>query len=894
MANFTDTNLPQFKPYVSEMSPEIFHEVGQQKQQQYNQGVQLIQSQINNVAGLDVLRGVDKDYLHSKLNELGSNLSAFAASDFSDNQLVNSVSGMANSVAKDQRIQNAVYSTQRVRNESANMQQAQKDGKSHVANEWWFNNQLNEYANSTDPNATFNGKYVPYTDFEAKADKVLKTLIESGVGKDLISEDIYARGDDGKIRTDSKGNPIYADAMQKIVQSGIPKEKIEAALRASLDDNDLQQMQISGAYEFRDYDKQRLLNEATSDFNSNLINAHNQIGKLQVNALAYKADASEYDKYAKAIKAYQEAIAPGGSLETTYNQQIANIQANPDAVKTSLYKEALITGYANSRDSLRQSVEYMENYAKKEEDWRADYALKSRTLQETMRHNVADEKYHNRDLDIKAAKEAREEAEAQAKRTGVAGFTTYGALKTDTTPIDQTIQKDADNDLAQYNTKLQGLADQMNKDAKAAFTDPKNKGKKLYAGGIEYDAEHPITPEQVQAAIKNYYENPNLAKNSINPSYRKFIGDLETLKSSALAKQNLLTNTKNEADNDPEIKTKILDLNKEIQKTPGMIVGSTNFSSQEMMDYYSKRLDNKNFKYATLRDREGGGGPGGPKVFDENVLTPKEKLMYEHEQYVPMELRRKFSDLVQNFSDVNTKRNDLFKTKLSQRAPNYVPSSTEIVVGDNDNLREHYMNIAVQKAVTAEKDKTGSENLDPSTIQGWAGDEKVKKQLQFFVHNDGTKKYLQIINPQDKSIQLVPLESSDISQLPIAQPGRNEEIKKAMIMSPTGTTTDVGENPQDPSTAFLKMKDLHNIKTYKVTGNIHSVLGSENEGYPVINVHTTDGWKPIELISSISNINPDGSMNFADAKTYLENLTDKDVENWVKLYLPEYKNKLVK
>ena len=83
--------------------------------------------------------------------------------------------------------------------------------------------------------------------------------------------------------------------MQKIVQSGIPKEKIEAALRASLDDNDLQQMQISGAYEFRDYDKQRLLNEATSDFNSNLINAHNQIGKLQVNALAYKADASEYD-----------------------------------------------------------------------------------------------------------------------------------------------------------------------------------------------------------------------------------------------------------------------------------------------------------------------------------------------------------------------------------------------------------------------------------------------------------------------------------------------------------------------------------------------------------------------------------------------------------------------
>ena len=70
------------------MPPEIFHEVGQQKQQQYNQGVQLVQNQINNVAGLDVSRPIDKDYLHSKLNELGSNITGFLASDFSANSVL--------------------------------------------------------------------------------------------------------------------------------------------------------------------------------------------------------------------------------------------------------------------------------------------------------------------------------------------------------------------------------------------------------------------------------------------------------------------------------------------------------------------------------------------------------------------------------------------------------------------------------------------------------------------------------------------------------------------------------------------------------------------------------------------------------------------------------------
>ena len=60
---------------------------------------------------MDVVNDADKKYLQSKLNDLGSKLKTVAAGDFSNQQLVNSVGGMATQIVKDPTVQNAVYST---------------------------------------------------------------------------------------------------------------------------------------------------------------------------------------------------------------------------------------------------------------------------------------------------------------------------------------------------------------------------------------------------------------------------------------------------------------------------------------------------------------------------------------------------------------------------------------------------------------------------------------------------------------------------------------------------------------------------------------------------------------------------------------------------------------
>jgi hypothetical protein len=110
MASFTD-QISKFNPYVEQLPVETMKQVGLYKQQKYDEGVEKIQGYIDTIAGLDVMHDSDKEYLQSKLNSLGNNLKGVAAGDFSNQQLVTSVGGMATQISKDYNVQNAVSST---------------------------------------------------------------------------------------------------------------------------------------------------------------------------------------------------------------------------------------------------------------------------------------------------------------------------------------------------------------------------------------------------------------------------------------------------------------------------------------------------------------------------------------------------------------------------------------------------------------------------------------------------------------------------------------------------------------------------------------------------------------------------------------------------------------
>ena len=256
MASFTDA-ISTFNPYVSQLPVDAMVKVGMYKQQRYDEGVQKIQGYIDNIAGLDVAKGPQKEYLQSKLNELGSNLKSVAAGDFSNQQVVNSVGGMAAQLIKDPIIQSAVSSTQRIRKGVGELEEARKAGKLHKNNEDKFNSDVNEWLNDGSLESSFLGKYTPYTDYRKKEIELAKEIekidrtVEIPWVRDSQGNTIYFN-DKGEGSLDpTKGQKRMDYDMLEVTVKGKPAEKILALFNTTFDDNDEQQMRIDSWAKYR-------------------------------------------------------------------------------------------------------------------------------------------------------------------------------------------------------------------------------------------------------------------------------------------------------------------------------------------------------------------------------------------------------------------------------------------------------------------------------------------------------------------------------------------------------------------------------------------------------------------------------------------------------------------
>jgi hypothetical protein len=331
MASFTDS-IPQFNPYVQQLPVEAMVQVGMQKQKQYDEGIQKIQTSIDNIAGLDVARDVDKAYLQSKLNQLGNDLRTVAAGDFSNFQLVNSVSGMTNQIIKDPIVQNAVSSTAKRRKEYEFMEEARKKGELTPENQAYFTTRDSEWTNSTDLKQSYNARYVPYFD-------VLKHAKETidGLKIDNFSfDEIYQKGPDGKYVTDAKGNLVLSPAMTRIKEEGYLPGKLEAAIDQIFNDPRVnQQLTISGEYAYRGVSPDQLAISVTSEANKIKEKYEDKLDELNIQ-LQLDPNSDEIKEQILntelSISKLGENLAQTGEI----------LSSNPNAIRASLYKNKTI------------------------------------------------------------------------------------------------------------------------------------------------------------------------------------------------------------------------------------------------------------------------------------------------------------------------------------------------------------------------------------------------------------------------------------------------------------------------------------------------------------------------------------------------------------------------
>jgi len=361
MASFTDL-IPQFNPYIQQLPVDAMVQVGMEKQRRYDEGVQKIQSQIDNIAGLDITKPLHKQYLQSKLDELGNNLITVAAGDFSNFQLVNSVGGMTNQIAKDPIVQNAVVSTQRYRKGQQDLEAAIKAGKNSIQNESWWGKTVNDWMNDGDLRSSFDGRYIEYRDMEKKLRDVAKEIheydksVEIPYRRDNNGNTLYfykdAKGNRVATLDPSKGTPEIDDAILKTRVKGKSAQTILDNFYISLDEDDKRQLGIDGWYHYRGYSgdqlKSKIKSEIVETFNNKKKAVSEEIVKLTVE-LANDSNLTTAQKEEKKIMlANLQDLSKGGGLDKQLANRLSQVDVTDDlSLKQSVYTEKFLTRLAD-------------------------------------------------------------------------------------------------------------------------------------------------------------------------------------------------------------------------------------------------------------------------------------------------------------------------------------------------------------------------------------------------------------------------------------------------------------------------------------------------------------------------------------------------------------------
>lgn len=343
MASYTD-QIMQSRPYVQQLPLEAMAQVGMYKQQKYEEGVQKIQGQIDKVAGMDIIRGIDKQYLQSKLNELGGRLKTVAAGDFSNFQLVNSVGGMANQIVQDKNIQNALSSTARYKKGLEEMAAARKEGKSSPSNEYVFNMSAKEWMDSGNLERSFGGSYKPYSNWKKEAVEILKAVTKDST----ITEDMLTP--DGRL----------SDVTLRTKYAGISPEKIQEALLVGLTPSAMEQMQIDGVYTYANKTPDQFKTDIYNSFKDKADYFIKQKNALE-NAKLNTTSGEEKMKLNEKIASLDKMIS---GVTNQYNGLAESLKSgNVDGAKASLFTANQITNFAKAFSFTETEQTYGQNYA---------------------------------------------------------------------------------------------------------------------------------------------------------------------------------------------------------------------------------------------------------------------------------------------------------------------------------------------------------------------------------------------------------------------------------------------------------------------------------------------------------------------------------------------------
>lgn len=419
MASYKDITPSKFSPYVPTRPVEAMLRVGMYKQQKFDEGLKKIQDNIDNVAGLDVVRPEDKEYLQSKLNQLGGQISNMAGGDFSNFSLVNSVNGMTNQIVKDPAIMNAVSNTAKYKKDLTTVDKLNSEGKWAPSNQAAFKKDVNNWFQGGQ-DATYNANVSPYVDTTKEA-----TGIVTAMAKDYTTEDVvFDYNEAGQIVG-------VRDALTRTKIEGITPQKIQTALKTGLSPQAWRQLSIDGQYKYSSVSSNAFVNDLNSSYQERFAKITSRRDMLE--GMLPNVTVAEQTRLGNLIK---ELDLQATDLKSEYNK-ISSGFASGDVenAKAQYYTMNWLDATSNAMSSKGESLTYHTNPYKDQQNFNRRmnqdaYFAKKRLGVSEARLLFDINKYN--------AEEARKDKEEQDKKRGQRGQTyllTDGEFGTSTSKL---------------------------------------------------------------------------------------------------------------------------------------------------------------------------------------------------------------------------------------------------------------------------------------------------------------------------------------------------------------------------------------------------------------------------------------------------------------------------
>ena len=876
MASFTDAPV-QFNPYIQQLPVEALVSVGMQKQQQYDQGIQRIQSQIDQVAGLDIVRPQDKEYLKSKLNQLGSKLRTVAAGDFSNFQLVNSVAGMASSVAKDENVINSVQSTAQRRNLMQRIQTDVEKGNYNPANQYIFSDSDSSWFNDPNVGAKYTGSYKTPHDVWGKIKDIAKEVgIDEKTAQQLFETDSL-----GRTKYDSQGNPVWNNIMVEKTFKGKDASKILNAFQSGLNPSDYEQLSIEGRYKYRGATPENLKQSIILSTEKN-VKINN--GKIEMLKLSLSEEMGKGDSDETLIQSLKSQVEFFENQNKTFNASRENslnlANSNPEALKSALFTDNYLATMAQALSSQDVSEKYSINpmfevsmkineFKQRQEQWLADYNLK-------MRGDARSQEEH----DAKMLKLQQEAAYFQGGGIDL-------PIETDAVSIRASVEGEYDQMVTSYNQSSNQIALEVLRIANPGDSDEELKKKLSDVAAAQGKTLNPSSGEINKAAqtiagtmVDLYRRDPD----KVDPPIRNLLSQQGKLLQSISAKESIMSTAKTNAEKEAVLLgVDVQSYEKAIEKVqPTSIVlpngQAVQLSKQDVVDFINAKPYVWNFfgrlsvsneqseRAKSAMDRLSKKYPYEIEAIN-SVLYPKSVGRGD----VPT-FGRSVNPAIEAFGEaVNESASNDYNKILAEEYKKLgaIPIGKSVDVSQGDQKPQDYKNKFIGVINKFENINPDLYNTLSSSIL--SGDFGANIEIQPGASLQSPTTFSLVVTGKDGVPQRIPIEAGDYKSLTGFNPPMNPGIKNAYDLLNAKGSTNLSDK-KSPNTAYYKTQDFTNFNSenYSITGDLEQDLADPNTVFPRIYLFDK---KNGNLVKSLSLNTPIPKQINGQINPNLENFT---------------------